>query len=332
MVAPIRAWERLDNASLVNIRGCFTTREFGDSSLVIFTDYHPTAKTLAEHHFSQMRSHSGRPYNGFVPEQVLWGYIVQLANALKMIHSNGLAARCLSPSKVIITSKNRIRLNGLGVLDIVNAEDSRSVAEMQQEDMQRLGQLVLALATNNPNPPPGRKAADTIPRAYSTKLKACISSLLEQPPPIDTFLPSIAEEALNMMNGALNLEDGLTSNLMGELENGRLVRLITKLGFINERQEYNSHNPEAAQWSETGERYYLKLFRDYVFHQVSSDGRPVLDLGHVIACLNKLDAGSDEKIALTTRDEQYVFVVSYKEIKRGVASAFDELARVQKRT
>ena len=51
-------------------------------------------------------------------------------------------------------------------------------------------------------------------------------------------------------------------------------------------------------WSETGDRYLLKLFRDYVFHQVSADGRPWLDLSHVVYCLNRLDAGALEKVNL----------------------------------
>ena len=42
------------------------------------------------------------------------------------------------------------------------------------------------------------------------------------------------------------------------------------------------------RWSETGDRYIIKLFRDYVFHQVDEAGRPVVDLGHVLGCLNKV--------------------------------------------
>lgn len=41
-------------------------------------------------------------------------------------------------------------------------------------------------------------------------------------------------------------------------------------------------------WSETGDRYLLKLFRDYVFHQVSESGEPLVDLSHVISNLNKV--------------------------------------------
>ena len=36
--------------------------------------------------------------------------------------------------------------------------------------------------------------------------------------------------------------DRLEAELMSELENGRLVRLLTKMGFINERPEYVPRN------------------------------------------------------------------------------------------
>ncbi len=44
-------------------------------------------------------------------------------------------------------------------------------------------------------------------------------------------------------------------------------------------------NPE---WAETGDRYLLKLFRDYVFHQVNEDGAPLIEMAHVVQCLNKV--------------------------------------------
>ena len=51
-------------------------------------------------------------------------------------------------------------------------------------------------------------------------------------------------------------------------------------------------------WAETGDRYMLKLFRDYVFHQVTEDGRPWVDMAHIVQCLNKLDAGVPEKVTI----------------------------------
>jgi len=42
------------------------------------------------------------------------------------------------------------------------------------------------------------------------------------------------------------------------------------------------------RWSETGDRYIIKLFRDYVFHQVDEHGKPLLNMSHVLTCLNKV--------------------------------------------
>jgi PAB-dependent poly(A)-specific ribonuclease subunit 3 len=118
--------------------------------------------------------------------------------------------------------------------------------------------------------------------------------------------------SISRLNGKTNrsYNDHLEAYLSRELENARLVRLLTKMGFINERPEFE-HNP---QWHETGDRFLLKLFRDYVFHQVNDAGDPVVDLAHVLSCLNKLDAGTEERVMLVSRDEQACFIVTYKEV------------------
>lgn len=43
-----------------------------------------------------------------------------------------------------------------------------------------------------------------------------------------------------------------------------------------------------VQWSETGDRYLMKLFRDHLFHQVQPSGKPWLDLAHIVQTLNKV--------------------------------------------
>ncbi len=56
------------------------------------------------------------------------------------------------------------------------------------------------------------------------------------------------------------------------------------MGFVNERPE----NAHSQAWSEAGDRYPIKLFRDYLFHQVYEDGTPILDLAHLTESLNKV--------------------------------------------
>ena len=62
-----------------------------------------------------------------------------------------------------------------------------------------------------------------------------------------------------------------------------------------------------------------------VFHQADGAGNPVMDMGHVIMALNKLDAADEEKIVLTSRDGKSVMVVSYADVARCLDSAYHEL-------
>ena len=71
----------------------------------------------------------------------------------------------------------------------------------------------------------------------------------------------------------------------------------------------------------------VKLFRDHVFHSVNESGRPLVDLSHILTNLNKLDAGSEEKLMLTSRDEQSCIIASYRDIKNCIESAFQDLSR-----
>ncbi|KAF2194855.1 PABP-dependent poly(A) nuclease 3 [Zopfia rhizophila CBS 207.26] len=355
-IRSVQPWKRVFNGSVVTIHDAFTTRAFGDSSLILVTDYHPCSKSLAEEHFKttpMSRFHGGRQATStHIPEQAHWGYIVQIASALKAIHGSGLAARLITPSKVLLTSRNRVRLNACAVLDVVQYENARPLAEIQAEDLIQLGRLILCIANNNPNAHLNmQKSMEHITRSYTGRLKECVQWLLSpQAPPgtptsptsagpmqkdIDTFLAGIADQFASVFDSTLHAEDTLISTLGRELESSRLVRLLIKLNFINERPELDASIPvpsgstssSSAAWAETGERYYLKLFRDYVFHQVDANGHPVTNLAHVLECLNKLDAGSEEKIALVSRDEQNVLIVSYRELKRGVEGAFQDLVK-----
>lgn len=333
-IRSVKEWKRVENANVVRIHDAFTTRAFGDSSLIFVQDYHPLSKTLAEVHLTPSAPHAGT--GRFQPkapiaESVLWGYITQIASGLKSIHSNNLAARCLDPSKIILTDKNRIRLSACSVLDVVQFDIRRPIQDLQQDDLQQFGRTMLSLATNTPSQQLTNVAAamEQMNRTYSPEMRDTITWLLTPPAPhksIDEFIQGIATHIVSAFDQSQHRADTLNSELFRELENGRIARLLMKLGTINERQEFENDRA----WSENGERYMLKLFRDYVFHQVDSNGNPVIDMGHMLRCLNKLDAGIDERICLTSRDEQTSFVVSYKELKKQLLSAFNELMKAAK--
>jgi PAB-dependent poly(A)-specific ribonuclease subunit 3 len=53
-----------------------------------------------------------------------------------------------------------------------------------------------------------------------------------------------------------------------------------------------------------------------VFHQADEGGNPVMDLGHIVTSLNKLDAAvEDERIILASRDGKTLMVVSYGDVR-----------------
>lgn len=61
------------------------------------------------------------------------------------------------------------------------------------------------------------------------------------------------------------------------------------------------------------------------------DGRPWMDMAHMISCLNKFDAGVPDKICLMSRDEQNVLVVSYSELKQCLVQSYAECIQAANR-
>ena len=60
-------------------------------------------------------------------------------------------------------------------------------------------------------------------------------------------------------------------------------------------------------WSETGDRYMLKLFRDYLFHQVDDSGAPWIDMAHIVQCMNKVSSEGAGKPRLEVAPSQSRF-------------------------
>lgn len=333
ILSVMKEWKKIKNANIVTVHEAFTTREFGDSSLIFAYDYHPLSKTLHEQHLQPAHGNRYRAANA-VPENVLWGYICQIANALKAIHANKLAARCIEPSKIIISETNRIRLAACAILDVVQFEsNTRSVQELQQEDLVKFGMIILSLATGAPpahltNIP---AAVESLGTKYSANLREAVQWLIAPPvagetKSIDNFIGGIASHMTTFFDLALQDNDEKQFNLAREVENGRVARIVMKLATIVERGDVGG----AQGWSETGDRYQLKLFRDYIFHRVDADGKPNLAIGHMLNCLNKLDAGVDEIVVLTSRDNETTFVLTYRELRQMLDRAFNELVKLSK--
>ncbi|KAF8154112.1 hypothetical protein B0H34DRAFT_720426 [Crassisporium funariophilum] len=335
--APIEIWSQIQHPSIASVREAFTTRSFNDNSLVVVYAYYPNAKTLYDAHIKpqppayqqpvyygrhqQMRKQQQAQHQ-MLPERTLWSYITQLASAIKAVHERGQAVRMLDVTKILVTGQNRLRIGSCGIIDVLLHDTPQDMLMLQQEDLIMFGRVIFALCCNNvgaSNAQHLQTSIGTIERIYTVDVKKVAVFLIgNMPKTIDQVLDMIRVKVLLEHDEALMATDRLEHEILGELENARLVRLMCKFGFINERPEF----ARDQRWSETGDRYIIKLFRDYVFHQVDAYGNPVLDLSHVLTCLNKLDAGTDEQVMLVARDEQSCLVVSYKEIKACISAAF----------
>ncbi|XP_013412688.1 PAN2-PAN3 deadenylation complex subunit pan3 isoform X1 [Lingula anatina] len=351
----IDKWKKIQHSNMVCLREVFTTKSFGDHSMVFVYDYYPRSETLMSRHFSAppMLNGYANPYNldgaarpfsagkglngprqhaGLLPESLIWSYVVQLSSALRTIHTQGLACRVMDPTKILIVDKTRLRLNCVGIFDVLSFDPNQAnpmamMPHYQQEDLVSLGKVVLALACNSVigiQREHIQTSMELVARNYSADLKNLILYLLtnqNRMRSVNDIMPMIGARFYTQLDAAQLRNDVLENELSKEVENGRLFRLLCKLGLINERPEFHLD----PAWSETGDRYMLKLFRDFLFHQVDENSQPWIDLAHVVQCLNKLDAGVPEKICLMSRDEQSVIVVTYAELKRCVESAFNEL-------
>uniref|UniRef100_A0AAQ5ZYF4 PAN2-PAN3 deadenylation complex subunit PAN3 n=1 Tax=Amphiprion ocellaris TaxID=80972 RepID=A0AAQ5ZYF4_AMPOC len=299
------------------------SRHFNDPA----ADSYFTKRKWGQHEPPPPRQHAG-----LLPESLIWAYIVQLSSALRTIHTAGLACRVMDPSKILITGKTRLRVNCVGVFDVLTFDNSQTnhlalMPQYQQADLVSLGKVVLALACNSLagiQRENLQKAMELVSINYSSDLKNLILYLLTEQSrlrSVNDIMPMIGARFYTQLDASQMRNDVIEEDLAKEVQNGRLFRLLAKLGTINERPEFQKD----PTWSETGDRYLLKLFRDHLFHQVTEAGTPWIDLSHIVSCLNKLDAGVPEKISLVSRDEKSVLVVTYSDLKRCFDSTFQEL-------
>uniref|UniRef100_A0A8C0LMM0 PAN2-PAN3 deadenylation complex subunit PAN3 n=1 Tax=Canis lupus dingo TaxID=286419 RepID=A0A8C0LMM0_CANLU len=329
-------WKKIQHSNIVTLREVFTTKAFAEPSLVFAYDFHAGGETMMSRHFNDPNAdayftkrkwgqHDGplpRQHAGLLPESLIWAYIVQLSSALRTIHTAGLACRVMDPTKILITGKTRLRVNCVGVFDVLTFDNSQNnnplalMAQYQQADLISLGKVVLALACNSLagiQRENLQKAMELVTINYSSDLKNLILYLLtdqNRMRSVNDIMPMIGARFYTQLDAAQMRNDVIEEDL-AKNQDGKI------LPFPRFQKD--------PTWSETGDRYLLKLFRDHLFHQVTEAGAPWIDLSHIISCLNKLDAGVPEKISLISRDEKSVLVVTYSDLKRCFENTFQEL-------
>lgn len=115
----VDVWKKFQHSNCVTLREVFTTKSFGDNSLILVYDFHPGSQTLLSKYFTPTTNGYGgpttagpfsgdaRPFshksnlqrsaNGpMLQESEIWNIIIQLTCGLRAIHQANLACRFVS--------------------------------------------------------------------------------------------------------------------------------------------------------------------------------------------------------------------------------------------
>ena len=258
--------------------------------------YIPGGRTLSERLLmGSSQQQLGGGCGGPVSESVLWSCIAQLVSVIRTIHGSNLAVRTIRLQHIlsnhcIFGSDNggypstattaptgsgrlRLRLGSLGVVDALEFEARKHVADLQMEDMRDLGRLILSLATATDvcaATTATDVCAETMNRCeqymaqhYSLELHSLAMTLIRRgprPPSILEVSRAIAARmSFEEQDAVYRALDRTERALSSEYESGRALRLLLKLGFVNERPELGPNR----RWTQSGDCYMLTLFRDY---------------------------------------------------------------------
>lgn len=321
-------WSTVANhPNIVGLREAFVSEEMMETpSLYLSYDYYPGACSLEQLYIIPGENGDLK----VLTEDDVWSFLVQMTLALRAIHSAGLdvGPAAFHPSKVLVCTPNRIRFGFVGIAEILMGQSNTDMATAQLVDLTSLGSLLLTIACAAKNEPP---SLDVMISYYSRELCHVIAGLIASQKGNGfknwrNLAAALGPRLLDELDTNQQGIDIMNMEMCKEIENGRIARFLIKLNTVVERAQFLGD----TRWAETGDRYLLKLFRDFVFHQVDDEGNPVNDWGLVVEAINKADAGVNEKIILLSRDESSMLVVSYADIKRCLLAAYEEIKKASK--
>lgn len=311
----VKGWSRVRHVGIVPLKDIFIK----SGALFFLHEYMPGAKSAKEMYLDTV--------GPLLPESFLWDVAVSLTSAIFAVHSMQMACRCISALRVLITGRGRVWLGSAGVMDVLEFESRKNLAELQREDLANMGVLLLELTCRCAGSARPSQLQNSLSQIAASGFTSQWTNFLlmlmnAQSLHVQQVMQALGSHTFHSLaNMAQHAE--ATDRLLGrQMENGRLLSILLKMGLVNDRPAGQN---VGRGWTETGNVYMLKLFRDFVFHQVNDDQTPVVDFGHTIGSLNKLDIGSEEKIVLTSRDAKSMMVVSYADVQRSIQKAFEDL-------
>ncbi|KAM7541484.1 hypothetical protein Aperf_G00000042098 [Anoplocephala perfoliata] len=325
------------DSTVLRLLDVLPVTDFSDNSILFVYDFIPCARSLRNVFMSEHSKTPDQVVNSdFAPERRSWFILVQLTQAVRYAHKKlHRSLDILDPTKILIQDGSRIYINCYGLKDVVNHPQSdKQRPESMVMDFIALGNIMLGtivgthLAFEKP-----AEYLSLLDNGISPELRNIVRDLiLGKLTTIEALVVATADHVYDCLESVDVLARNLELFLQRESSNGRLLRLVCKLSSVVERQDIRTSKYPEPDWSETDDRYMLKLFRDYVFHQVDHAGAPYLDLAHIVQALNKVEAGSSELVCLSSRKANQVIIVSYSEIRDFLDKSFSHLVEESRRS
>ena len=92
------------------------------------------------------------------------------------------------------------------------------------------------------------------------------------------------------------------------MENGRLFRLMAKLGSVGSRPNHSGGGPNDHSY-ENGDRFLVRMFSNFLFRQIDENGQPWLQISHIVAGLNKVSEFLELPLFLKSKKDPLIFSV-----------------------
>ena len=191
-------------------------------------------------------------------------------------------------------------------------------------------------------------------------LLLCLSGGTERPPTVHDAVALVSGRMMTQFAQTQWHEQALRAEMYKEMENGRLLRLLSKVRAAPALPPHSPPPPptppptppsSAASlqillvsdrdpemeggWAGAGDSHLLKLFRESLFGAVDDEGGPVLDFAQIVAGLNRLDAGVEARVLLSGREDNSLLLVSHRDVKSVLERGFGRLvesAQIAKQT
>jgi PAB-dependent poly(A)-specific ribonuclease subunit 3 len=266
------------------------------------------------------------------------GFLLDLALQLllvsKYVHRRGLTlGPLITCSKILVTDNRRFMINCGGMQDAMwDATSSAPRTQPILDDLVAVAKLLMSIVS----PPIGpldlttcetiRQGARQLSGYYSPTMISLLETLCDPVASADDALSILSMVSARKVEGLMLLSDMYRSEAIKTVASQQLLETLVKICMTVDRPNLCGDN----QWSRTGDRYIVELFRDHIFFQSDESGmRPSTDMGHILGSLLKATRtqprSGEDTIMLVTRDNLSVILSTFPEIQRCIESSFNDV-------